>query len=182
MAHEATKAKRRVFTLPVLVAGPADVGRLIRELELVNDALLQLGLRAGGTEVKMPKTSHLMDQTIELNKLNLLRPADRATLKRSLTIVKQQAPVLHISFSADPSPGFIEKLMAWLRREIHPFVLLTIGLQPNIGAGCIVRTTNKQFDFSLRQDFLEKRDLLLSQLAAPALEPAAAPEPAKVAA
>jgi hypothetical protein len=83
---------------------------------------------------------------------------------------------MHISFSADPSPVFTDKLMTWLRREIHPFVLLTVGLQPNIGAGCIVRTTNKQFDLSLRQDFKAKRDLLLEQLtkAAPAAAQAAA--------
>ena len=123
----------------------------------------------------MPKTSHLMDQIIQLNKLNLLQPPHRAALKQFLEAVKRQSPVLHISFSADPSPAFIEKLMAWLRKEIHPLVLLTVGLQPNIGAGCIVRTANKQFDFSLRQDFLEKRDLLRSQLGLPPPEPAVTP-------
>jgi len=38
-------------------------------------------------------------------------------------------------------------------------------LQPTIAAGCIVRTTNKYFDFSLRQDFTDKRELLLKQIA-----------------
>ena len=57
--------------------------------------------------------------------------------------------------------------MTWLRREIHPLVLMTVGLQPNIGAGCIVRTTNKYFDFSLRQDFANKRDLLQAALEMP---------------
>lgn len=175
MAHETADANRP-FSLPVSVAGPTDVGRLIRELELIDGALLQLGIRTGGTDVKMPKTSRLMDQIIEANKLNLLKQPDRTALAEFLTAVKQHAPVLHMSFSADPSPGFIEKLMIWLRKEIHPSVLLNVGLQPNIGAGCIVRTTNKQFDFSLRQDFRQKRDLLLSQLAAPPLEPAAAPK------
>jgi F0F1-type ATP synthase delta subunit len=171
VAHEA-KSEHKDFVLPVGAASPADVGRLIRELELIDEALLQLGLRAGGNEVKMPQTSRLMDQTIETNKLNLLHKEDRVSLKQSLAAVKQDSPVLHISFSADPTPIFIEKLMIWLRREIHPSVLLTCGLQPNIGAGCIVRTANKQFDFSLRQDFQKKRDLLLSQLAAPPAKPA----------
>jgi hypothetical protein len=153
------------------------VGRLIRELELIDNTLLQLGLRAGGSEIKLPKTSHLMDQTVQVNKLNLLQAEDRAVLRQFLNAIKKQSPVLHMSFSADPSPAFIEKLMVWLRREIHPAVLLTIGLQPTIGAGCILRTTNKYFDFSLRQDFLKKRDLLQAKLSAPVvstLAPAAA--------
>jgi hypothetical protein len=44
--------------------------------------------------------------------------------------------------------------------------LITIGLQPNIGAGCVVRTTNKYFDLSIKQDFLSKRNLLLEALKA----------------
>lgn len=167
MAHE-TEDKPKTLVLPLMVASPADVGRLIHELDLIEDALLQLGLRTGGSKVKLPATSRLMDQTIQANKLNLLHKNDIASLRRFLKEVKQQSPVLHISFSADPTPHFIEKLMTWLRREIHPAVLLTSGLQPNIGAGCIVRTANKQFDLSLRQDFVKKRDLLISQLAAPA--------------
>ncbi|HYH36035.1 MAG TPA: hypothetical protein VD706_00875, partial [Candidatus Saccharimonadales bacterium] len=93
---------------------------------------------------------------------------------------KQRSPVLHISFSADPSPTFTEKLMTWLREEIHPLVLLSVGLQPTIGAGCIVRTTNKQFDLSLREDFLKKRELLLSQLRSAPAAPAETPEKAAV--
>lgn len=152
------------LALPMLVASPIDVGRLIRELESLNEAVSQAELRHH--EAKMPRTSHMMDQTIELNKLNLLEAKDRQALQGFLTSIKEKAPVLHMSFSADPSPAFIEKLMSWLRREIHPLVLLTIGLQPNIGAGCVVRSTNKYFDMSLRQDFESKRGLLRESLAA----------------
>jgi hypothetical protein len=171
VAHKAAD-KVRELKLPVMVSGPTDIGRLFRELELIDQALLQLGLRKGGSEVKMPKTSRLMDQVIETNKLNLLHKLDRTELEHFLNAIKEKSPVLHMSFSADPSPGFIEKLMTWLRKEIHPQLLLTIGLQPTIGAGCIVRTTNKQFDFSLREDFLSKRELLLGQIAAPGVQPA----------
>lgn len=174
MAREAADTPR-ALVLPVTIASPVDVGRLIHEIEVIDEALLQLHIRSGGTKTTMPKTSRLLEKTAETNRLNLLREEDRNELRQFLTAIKEQSPVLHISFSADPSPSFIDNLMAWLRREIHPSVLLTTGLQPNIGAGCIVRSTNKQFDFSLRQDFLDKRELLLKQLAAPPLKPVAAP-------
>jgi hypothetical protein len=173
VAPETQSIAPHTFTLPVLVASPVDLGRLIRELEMIDNSLLQLGLRSGGEPVEMPGTSHLMEQTIQLNRLNLLHAADRATLQQCLTMVREKAPVIHVSFSADPNTAFIEQLMVWLRREIHPLLLLTVGLQPNIGAGCIVRTTNQHFDFSLRQNFAKKRDLLLSQLAAATSEGAA---------
>lgn len=149
-----------------MVASPVDVVRLVREIESIDEALLQLKLRKGGKEVRMPKTSQLMDQTVQLNKINLLHVADREKLLMFLTTVQAKAPVLHISFSADPSVAFIEKLTTWLRREIHPQILLTIGLQPTIGAGCMVRSTNKYFDFTLRQKFAANRELLLQKLAA----------------
>ena len=157
--------------LPVLVVGPADVGRLLRELEGVEETLRQWRLRSSGSKVQAPKTSHLLEQTVEQNKLNLLQTADRQNLQAFLQSVRTEAPTLHFSFSADPSPLFIEKLMVWLRREIHPLVLVTIGLQPNIGAGCIVRSPNRQFDFSLRQHLASQRSLLASKLM-PKKEPA----------
>ncbi len=163
-AAPAHLAKKASFALPMQVTSRVDINRLLRELANIDETLLQLRLRKTGTEVKMPKTTKLMDQIIEINKLNLLQETDRKSLALFLTNVKEKSPIMHISFSADPSVAFMEKLIAWLRREIHPSVLITIGLQPNIGAGCVIRTTNRQFDFSLRQDFLKKRDLLKEKL------------------
>lgn len=164
MAPNATTIPKHIVGLPLLVVGPVDVGRLARELETIDNQLLAVELRTKAPATELPTMSQLLGQTVELNKLNLLVPAERKQLQELLALVKAQAPLLHISFSADPNPAFTEKLMAWLRREIHPLVLLTIGLQPNLGAGCIVRSTNQYFDFSLRQDFLEKRELLMSKL------------------
>jgi hypothetical protein len=146
-----------------LVVSPADVNRLSRELEAIDDGLLEASVRKGD-EAKLAKTSRLMDQLTGLNKLNLAHKADRQLLGQFLAAVRKQAPVMHMSFSADPSPAFMEQLVAWLRREIHPQVLVTVGLQPTLGAGCIVRTTNHQFDLSLRQNFVKKRGLLIEKL------------------
>jgi F0F1-type ATP synthase delta subunit len=167
---KAPSTEKQLVGLPLLVVGPVDVGRLIRELEAIDEQLLQAHLR--NTESRLPRLTQLMEQTVELNKLNLLHDADRKHLQELLTTVRDQAPVLHVSFSADPSSAFIEKLMTWLRREIHPVVLLTIGLQPSLGAGCIVRSINKQFDLSLRQDFIKQRDLLMSKIVGEVKEPA----------
>jgi hypothetical protein len=152
------------LVLPVGIVGRVDLGRLIREVEALDEFLRQASLREPGTSVKLPKTSRLMDEVIQVNKLNALLEPDRELLQQFLAVVRSKAPILHMSFSADPSPLFTQKLITWLRREIHPFVLLQVGMQPNIGAGCIVRTENQYFDFSLRQRFTDKRPLLAEKL------------------
>lgn len=136
--------------LPVSVASSIDVGRLLRETENIANFMDQASIRQPGTALKLPRTSRLFDEITTNNQLNALREEDRQRLTSFLQEVKAHAPVVHMSFSADPSPLFIQRLISWLRAEIHPLVLLQIGLQPNMGAGCVVRTTNKYFDFSLR--------------------------------
>ncbi len=153
-----------VLLLPIGIVGKIDVGRLLREVQALNEFMDQAAIRQPGTPMQLPKSSRLMDEIIQLNKLNMLQTNDRRRLLEFLKAVQDQAPVLHMSFSADPSPHFLNRLMKYLREEIHPLVLLQVGLQPNIGAGCILRTTNKYFDFSLRQHLKQKQDVLMRTL------------------
>lgn len=156
--------------LPVSIVTPTDIGKLVRELENLDNVLMQLHVRNPGTPVSLPTISSPMQSVVEVNKVNLLQAPDREKLQSFLTDLREKAPRLHISFSSEPSRTFLDKLTVWLRREIHPYVLLTIGLQPAIGAGCIVRSNNKVFDLSLRQTFIDKRHLLLAQVIPPAAE------------
>ncbi len=158
-------SEQAAWQLPLAAAGPIDIGRLLREVVAIDEFVMQASVRAAGTQPKLPKTSRLMDETVVINKLNLLVEVDRKRLTDFLKTVRDRAPVMHISFSADPSPLFMQKIMSWLRAEIHPLLLINIGLQPNIGAGCVIRTTNKFFDFSLKQRFDQNRHLLIKQLA-----------------
>jgi hypothetical protein len=169
--HARVVHERHVHTqlgLPTTVVTVADIGHLLNELERIENALLQLKMRGGGTPVALPSVTRRLEKLLEINKINILNEAERTQLKRHLEDVRLKAPVMHISFSSEPTTEFLEKLMIWIRRELNPNVLLDIGLQPAIGAGCMLRTTNKFFDMSLRQTFLEKRTLLLEQIIPPA--------------
>lgn len=143
-----------------------ELGRLVTEAEHIDDTMEQAGLRKGGESVTLPKTSRLMDELCQQNSLNLLHEKDRQALIDGLKTIKAKAPAIHISFSRDPSAAFMQKLVTWLRAEIHPQILVRVGLQPTIGAGCIVRTTNRQFDMSLRKQLSESRGILVEKLAA----------------
>ncbi len=159
MALEAQSAP----VLPVGVVGMIDLGRLIRELERLESKLTSEEIRTG-VEIELPKLSALLDQLAEANKLDLRDDHARQSLLAFLKLLRKEAPKIHMSFSADPSPQFLEKLMKWLRVNIHPHVLVAVGLQPGIGAGCVLRTTNRYFDMSLGKSFADKRELLMKRL------------------
>jgi hypothetical protein len=159
-------SSQAILVLPTTVVDRVDVGRLLREVEDLDEFLVQAAIREPGTKVKLPRISRLFEELLASNNLNALVEGDRKRLKSFLMAVRKQAPVLHMSFSADPSPLFTQRLINWLRREIHPLILLHIGLQPGIGAGCILRTPNKQFDFSLRNQFLKTHQQLVDRLEA----------------
>lgn len=151
--------------VPDLIASPADVSRLRRELEALDEHLRQAALReAGEGSLKLPRTSRLLDELASSNQLNLLETATRQNLAGFLADIAQNAPVVTISFASDPSSAFLAKIVHWFRENVHPSVLVRVGLQPNIAAGCVVRTTNRYFDLSLRQHFQQNRQHLLAAL------------------
>lgn len=175
----APEQKQRSILLPVALATRSDLSRVIHELEKVDDFLRQSAIRQPGSPMQLPKTSKVFEELVNGSHLNMLLDDDRQYLEHSLEWMREKAPVMHVAFSTDPSPLFLERLITWLRQNISPYVLIRIGLHPNIGAGCVVRSTNKYFDFSLRQRFASKRELLLEQLGV--VRTAATPEPAPVA-
>ncbi len=149
------------LNLPISVISRSDIGRLLREIDGLEAAMQRKSVQA---DQQLLPASRLLDDLGEQNKLNLLQAEDRKNLKLFLSGVRESAPVLHFSFSVDPSARFLNSLLIWLRREIHPQVLLQIGLEPTIGAGCVLRTTNRFFDFSLRSYFDSQRELLMNKL------------------
>ncbi len=150
--------------LPVHIVSRVDVGHLLRSAQELDEFLRQAAIREPGTALKMPKTSRLLDEFITVNNLNALQESDRKIILDFLAKVRTKAPVLHMSFSADPAPSFTQKLIGWIRKEIHPHALLSIGMQPNLGAGTVMRTRNSYFDFSLRQRFMDNRKNLESMI------------------
>jgi hypothetical protein len=151
--------------LPFSVVGRVDVAHLSRELEAVDNFLEQARMRQPGIAVAMPRMSKLLEELATANEVNLLDKNDRASLATFLKELREHAPVLHFSFAAEPTGVFMQKLLEWLRAEIHPLVLVDIGLQPSIAAGCVLRSTSKYFDFSLRQHFQYNRDKLITLIA-----------------
>lgn len=174
--------------LPLSVVGPSDVMRLRRKLEQFDDAQQQSALRAKtGAAPSDVQASPLLRALAADNKRDLAVASDRQALLADLESALSTAPTITMSFATEPSAAFMAKMTGWFRKEIHPALLIRIGLQPNIAAGCTIRASGKLYDFSLREKFSEQRQMLITSLhttpaaetavAAPAVTAASEPTP-----
>jgi hypothetical protein len=163
------------FVLPEDLISSIDLNRTLRELAALDDSLYQANLRAPGEPTKIARSSRILEDVASSNGISLLNAQHRAELIKALKAFDAHAPRLHMSFAAEPSAKFTHQIIVWLRENIHPLLLLEIGLQPTLAAGAMVRTTNKVFDLSLRSHFAKNRHLLNEKILATEDKPMPSP-------
>jgi len=154
--------------LPPSVVSQVDVARIMRELNSLGDFFISTKARPPGTNVQPPRLSRSLDQLAQANKVNLLEDAQRRQLNSALNEILGRAPLIHMSFASEASPKALDKIIVWLRSNIHPQTLLQVGLQPTIAAGCMVRTSSRVFDLSLRSYLRAEEPYLIQLIAASA--------------
>lgn len=150
--------------LPERLVSSVDLSRLIRELEAIDESLRQAELRKPGEATKLARSGATLEELARLNKVQLTDETQRTQLLALLHRFKDHAPRIHMSLATEPSARFTRKIVIWMRKNIHPLILLEVGLQPTLAAGCMVRTNNKIFDMSLRHSFTENRGLLVQKI------------------
>lgn len=160
-ARPQQKAVDPGLELPDAVATPLEFGQILRELFALDQFL---GASKGTS--KLPFTSPALNKIIKQADINPLSTADRQRLTNQLQFVRRTAPVVQISFASEPSKQALRALVNWFRENGHPNTLISVGIQPNIAGGCVVRTATKEFDFSLQKLFAASKPELAKTLAA----------------
>lgn len=163
-AQPTEQLQRAPMHLPVGVVSTGDVRRLRREVSEMEETLQAVRLRTHAPLAKLPRLSRALEELAATNRLNFLMPDDRKHAAIFLDNVLKSAPVLHISFASEASRKFTTEIVMWLRANFDSEMLVEIGLEPNIAAGCVVRTTNRYFDFSLQKHLEEKRSMLMEKI------------------
>jgi G3E family GTPase len=154
------------FSIPPSVVSRADMTRLVRELELVDDELEAQKARRQGESghYRLPNMSQALSDFITLNKVDIADDHVRMDLKALLRKLKDHAPVLHMTFATEADPESMQYLMTWVRRELHPQALISVGLQPSLIGGVYVRTPNHVHDMSLRTHMKDSRKIIVEAL------------------
>jgi F0F1-type ATP synthase delta subunit len=150
--------------LPAGIISPSGVNQLIREIAKLDEVLTQAEVKKEQLDLKVKDISPDLHDFLRLNKLDILKTEDRNKGASYLNLVAAKAPVVHLSFAANPSSDVSLKLSSWFRSNVHPLTLIVVGLVPDIGAGCIVRTNNKVFDFTLKTRLNQSKQSLISKL------------------
>ena len=88
------------------------------------------------------------------------RPASAQTLTELMTELAgwlDKAPRVSLTLAAPPGDGMKQRLVQWLRQEIHPRALVTFQFNSTLLGGLVVRIGSRIFDLSLRQQILSHR-------------------------
>ncbi len=167
MRTSGVKRRRREnnmeLKLPLILASRQDITHAHRELRVFDDKVMQSVMRHDNP-IKYPAISNTLRAIAQENQVNLGNESARKKLLTDLDKLKNNAPSIHISFPSDPSPEVLQKIVAWLRKEVDPRIVIRVGLQPTIAAGIVMRTPNHQFDFSLRRHLYNHRKDLIEVL------------------
>jgi F0F1-type ATP synthase delta subunit len=163
MVHKATDNMK----LPDAILGIVELNRALHELDLFNDQITQQVIRYHDkTDVSIPIMGYSLNALISLNNLDIKDSQVRSELKYFLEDIKMHAPVIYLGFAQEVMSDELESIIRWMRSELHPNILVHVGLQPEIIGGCTIRTVNHYYDFSLRQYFNNTRSMLLTGIKA----------------
>jgi hypothetical protein len=69
-------------------------------------------------------------------------------------------PEVHIMLAALPNRSQREALVDWFRANTTPHLLISFVADRNLGGGVVVRTPNRVFDFTWKQQLVASRDKL----------------------
>ena len=69
--------------------------------------------------------------------------------QRSLATILDAAPVIELDVAAPLSPATLQTIATWLRREIHPAVMIRQRVDRNLLGGVRIRTGRAMYDKSI---------------------------------
>lgn len=157
------------FVLPSGIVTRADLSRLLREVEYIDNELTTAVVRskASAPAQPLPALSSQLKEFLDTNGLRLdVSTQARTDLLKQLRLMKEKAPVIHMTFAVSADSMSLQKLVAWVRASVHAQALIEVGLQPGLVAGVHLRTPNRVHDFSLRTKLEGQHDLLVKELEA----------------
>jgi len=165
MSETAVKTHEN-FILPINVVTKIDVSRLVSEVERVDNEMTAAAVRAktGSVEQTQPVLSEQLSDFLRQNDLKLDEGMERTTIIKQIRLLKDKAPVLHMTFAVTADIESLQKLTEWVRQTVHPQAVIAVGLQPGLVAGVYLRTPNHVHDFSMRGALEGRHGLLVEEL------------------
>ncbi len=155
------------FVMPPNVVDKVDLAHLVREVEQLDNEYTTAEARAKA-DAETPSLSSPSPQLadfLHINDLSLENGGHaRTELIEQLRMLKDHAPVVHMTFAVEADRESLGKLATWLRSSVHAQALISVSLQPALIAGVYLRTPNHVHDLSLRGMLKNGRSTLVKEL------------------
>jgi hydroxypyruvate isomerase len=134
---------------------------VIYDIELYLDwyrqAQIQKRVHANITE----EPTHSAETVLVIEAWLAGKPATIETLEELIAYLRAlKLPQVHIMLAALPNRAQREALVSWFRNNVGSDLLLSFVADRNLGGGIVVRTPNRVFDFTWKQQLIAGRSKL----------------------
>ena len=142
--------------LPASVYSPDHLRFVVEELERYVSTLLTLN--RGGQGVTLPELSPESLAVIAAG----LEPAQASDAQAIMRLTVDLAHKLNtavtmaVTLAALAPHALKEEMVAWLRENVSPDILVEFHVDPDIAGGMVLRSLNRVYDDSFRVHLLEK--------------------------
>jgi hypothetical protein len=149
------------FKLPGAVYSPQLLESVIYDLQYYLDWIRQNQIRKQVGAKPKDEPNH-SDETVLVIKTWLAgKPATLEAVEALLEYLKNlKLPEVHIMLAALPNRAQRLTLVDWFRNNTSQELLLSFVADRNLGGGIVVRTPNRVFDFTWKQQLIAGRDKL----------------------
>jgi hypothetical protein len=155
----ASEVQAPVFELPAAVYSPQLLEAVTYEIAEYLDwyrqtqVQKQVGAKTHGEPTHSAETVLVIEAWLAGKKPTL------ESLEQLVAYLKDlKLPQVHVMLAALPNRAQREALVGWFRNNASPHLLLSFVADRNLGGGIVVRTPNRVFDFSWKQQLVNGRE------------------------
>ncbi|HVQ43962.1 MAG TPA: hypothetical protein VMT30_03270 [Candidatus Saccharimonadia bacterium] len=147
-----------VFELPPAIYSPALLESVIYDLQYYLDWTRQNQIRKTVGAKAKEEPSHSAETVLVIKAWQGNAPATLDSLEQLLAYLRGlKLPEIHIMLAALPNHAQRETIVSWFHANVSPRLLLSFVADRNLGGGLVVRTPNRVFDYTWKQQLVAGR-------------------------
>ncbi len=154
----ATPKTAEALRLPVDLYSVDQLSAIMLELHDYSSILRNQAIKIKATNSQLPADMpHISALLLGVFHGAGMTPGNQAkaeSLLHALELIRNKAPIVHVTLPALPNRTFKRQLTVWFRSEVHPHTFLTFVTRTDMGGGIILQTGSGVYDFSFRRQLL----------------------------
>jgi hypothetical protein len=147
------------YELPPAVYSPQLLEAVTYEIEEYLDWYRQMRVQSRVGAKAAAEPTHSAETVVVIEAWLAGKKPTLESLEELVAQLKSlKLPEVHIMLAALPNRAQREALVSWFRNNATPHLLLSFVADRNLGGGIVVRTPNRVFDFSWKQQLINGRE------------------------